>query len=171
MSNIAVSDTNIFIDLYSIGLLDEFFSLSQEIHTTDFVINELTVKEQKNKVLSFVKSKLLTIKKHSSKELAEIIDFNSTCDNNVSITDCSVWLYAQKNKYRLITGDNKLRKSAIASGASVSGILYIFDQLVEQQIITPNIACKKLTELSSLNNRLPSREIEARLNLWLGKSK
>lgn len=171
MSNIAVSDTNIFIDLYNIGLLDEFFSLSQEIHTTDFVINELTVKEQKDKVLSFVKSKLLIIKKHSSKELAEIIDFNSTCDNNVSITDCSVWLYAQKNKYLLITGDNKLRKSAISSGASVSGILYIFDQLVEQQIITPVIASNKLTELKSLNNRLPSREIEARLNLWLDKSK
>lgn len=171
MSNIAVSDTNIFIDLYNIGLLDEFFSLSQEIHTTDFVINELTVKEQKDKVLSFVKSKLLTIKKHSSKELAEIIYFNSTCDNNVSITDCSVWLYAQKNKYLLITGDNKLRKSAISSGASVSGILYIFDQLVEQQIITPVIASNKLAELKSLNNRLPSREIEARLNLWLDKSK
>ena len=61
--------------------------------------------------------------------------------------------------------------SAITSGASVSGILYIFDQLVEQQIITPVIASNKLTELKSLNNRLPSREIEARLNLWLDKSK
>lgn len=171
MGSIAISDTNIFIDLYNIGLLDEFFSLAQEIHSTDFVINELTIKDQKDKVLSFVKSKQLTIKTHSPKELAEIISFHSTCDNNVSITDCSVWLYAKMNKYLLITGDNKLRKSAIASGASVSGILYIFDQLVKQQIIAPDIASKKLTELSRINNRLPSKEIEVRLNLWLGKSK
>ena len=32
---IVVSDTNVFIDLYSIGLLKEFFSLPWEVHTTD----------------------------------------------------------------------------------------------------------------------------------------
>lgn len=35
MEKIVVSDTNIFIDLISVNLLDGFFSLPWEIHTTD----------------------------------------------------------------------------------------------------------------------------------------
>ena len=41
MKTIVVNDTNIFIDLFNVGLLDEFFSLPWEVHTTDFVMLEL----------------------------------------------------------------------------------------------------------------------------------
>ena len=34
MEKIVVNDTNIFIDLYKTGLLEEMFSLPWEIHTT-----------------------------------------------------------------------------------------------------------------------------------------
>lgn len=37
MEIIVVSDTNIFIDLIEVGLLDKFFSLPWEIHTTDMI--------------------------------------------------------------------------------------------------------------------------------------
>ena len=84
----------------------------------------------------------------------------------MSITDCSVWLYAQKNHYRLLTGDNKLRRSAVKSGTIVSGILYIFDQLVEQHIITPQIAYDKLNLLRTINQRLPDKDISERLKRW-----
>ena len=39
MEIVVVSDTNIFIDLYTADLLDEFFSLTIHIHTTDFIIH------------------------------------------------------------------------------------------------------------------------------------
>ena len=48
MEIVVVSDTNIFIDLYNVDLLDEFFSLDIEIHTTDFVMNELIVEKHKD---------------------------------------------------------------------------------------------------------------------------
>jgi hypothetical protein len=38
---VVVNDTNVFIDLYSIGLLEEFFSLPWEVHTTNLVMLEL----------------------------------------------------------------------------------------------------------------------------------
>lgn len=38
MQRIVVNDINVFIDLLDIGLLDHFFQLSWEVHTTDFVI-------------------------------------------------------------------------------------------------------------------------------------
>ena len=126
MDTIVVSDTNIFIDLCSIGLPDIFFDLPLQIHTTDFVINELShpkYPEQKEIVLRFHNSKKLRIKRFSRDEVMEVVAFRSKCDNNLSITDCSVWLYAKENNYRLITVDNKLRKSAIASGTTVVGVL------------------------------------------------
>lgn len=168
METVVVNDTNVFIDLCDIDLLDEFFRLSQEIHTTDFILNELVKEEQRNKVEGFCSNGMLTIKKLSTEELLEVIEFQRKQDNNVSIPDCSVWLYAYKNHYRLLTGDNKLRKSAIKSGTAVSGILYIFDQLVEQHIITPRIAGDKLNLLRSINHRLPDKDILERLKRWMG---
>ena len=47
---IVVNDTNIFIDLMSVDLLDDFFRLPIEIHTTDFVLNELTDESQHNAI-------------------------------------------------------------------------------------------------------------------------
>lgn len=165
METVVVNDTNIFIDLLSIDLLDDFFLLPLSIHTNDFIINELTEPNQRIKVLSYGSSRLF-IKKYSPIEIAEIAAFHASCENNVSFEDCSVWLYAQQNTYRLLTGDGKLRKSASASGTIVSGILYIFDMLIEHKIISHSIGIEKLTELTKVNKRLPSEEIRKRLAKW-----
>ena len=114
-----------------------------------------------------IRQNKLTVKLHSAIEVIEIAEFQTTCDNNVSITDCSVWLYAKKNNYTLLTGDGKLRKSASKSGVEVCGILKIFDMLVEDyQIISKQNGADMLEKLFKINNRLPSREIENRLNKW-----
>lgn len=43
---IAVTDANIFIDLYNLGLTQSFFSLEFEIHTTSAVLFELYAEQQ-----------------------------------------------------------------------------------------------------------------------------
>ena len=151
--------------LLSIDVIDEFFLLPLSIHTNDFIINELTDPDQKKKVLSYSLNRLF-IKKYSPVEVDEIAAFHANCDNNVSFQDCSVWLYAQQNSYRLLTGDGKLRKSASASGTLVSGILYVFDMLIEHKIISHAIGIEKLTELTAVNKRLPSEDIRKRLAKW-----
>ncbi|MGL4410912.1 MAG: hypothetical protein ACRCTF_02060 [Bacteroidales bacterium] len=165
METVVVNDTNIFIDLLSINLLDEFFHLPLDIHTNDFIINELTESNQRDKILSYSPGKLF-IKRYSAIEVADIVAFHSTCENNVSFADCSVWLYAKQNKFRLLTGDGKLRKSATASGTTVSGILFIFDLMVDLSIISPEMGCEKLNELFKVNKRLPSEEVKKRLIKW-----
>ena len=42
MERFVVSDTNIFIDLVELGILADLFYLPWQIHTTDFVMDELT---------------------------------------------------------------------------------------------------------------------------------
>lgn len=167
MDIIVVNDTNIFIDLISVGLLDNFFRLPVGIHTTDFVLNELTDESQSAAVRKHIRLKDLTIKRYTGIEVAEIVSFQATCHNNVSIADCSVWLYAKNNGYMLLTGDAKLRSSAQKSGVTVCGILRVFDMLVEEfGIISPNIGAERLELLYKINNRLPSREIESRIRKW-----
>lgn len=165
MEIVVVSDTNIFIDLYKIDLLDEFFSLAIHIHTTDFIIHELKVMDQKNKILDYGK---LFIKKFDMQEMIKLVSFQRKIQDktNVSIQDCSVWIYAQDNGYILLTGDGKLRKAAIKEGTNVRGILYIFDKMVEEKLLTPQKACEKIQLLRQINGRLPSKEIEKRVCIW-----
>lgn len=165
METVVVNDTNIFIDLLSIELLDDFFNLPISIHTNDFIINELIVSDQREKVLYYAPERLY-IKKYTPIEIAEIVTFRSSCENNVSFEDCSVWLYAKLNSYRLLTGDGKLRKSASASATIVSGILFVFDMLIECKIISHTKGVEKLIELTKVNKRLPSEEIKKRLAKW-----
>jgi len=54
---IVVSDTNIFLDLISVNLLDSFFLLPCDICTTDFVINEIIQPLQIQAIDKFIKSK------------------------------------------------------------------------------------------------------------------
>lgn len=47
---IVVSDTNIFFDLISVDLLNDFFQLPCKIVTTDFVVNEIEQPNQLGKI-------------------------------------------------------------------------------------------------------------------------
>ena len=87
---IVVSDTNIFIDLVKSDLLDNFFSLPWDIHTTDFVISELEIPEQKAAVMTFIKQKKLTIGKLDAEEVGLLVDRSDETGVKISITDFSV---------------------------------------------------------------------------------
>jgi rRNA-processing protein FCF1 len=167
--DVAVNDTNILIDLYNIGLLEVFFNSGLNLHTTDFVLEEITNVEQSTLIKSLIARKKLYVKEFSVEELLEISVFKNKQSSNVSITDCSVWKYAEKNNFVLLTGDGTLRRDAQRSGVKVRGILFVFDFLVEHQIITRQCALDKLKELMKGNVRLPKTECERRISLWAGQ--
>ena len=97
MQTLVVSDTSIFIDLLEIGLLSSFFEIGWEIHTTDFVIQELTDKDERERVLMYQRSGLLTIKVFSGEEMLELLKMfqEYQTQSNLSIQDCSVMYYAK----------------------------------------------------------------------------
>ena len=109
MQVIVVSDTNIFIDLRNVELLECFFQLPFEIHTTDFVEFELKKGLIKEEILKYKNQNKLHIKKFNSTEIKEVTKLNSQ-HHKLSYTDCSVWYYAKENNYILLTGDWCLRK-------------------------------------------------------------
>ncbi len=166
MEIIVVSDTNIFIDLVKLNLLGDFFLLPWDIHTTDFVINELTDPDQNAAVTAFIKRKRLTVGKLSVEGVGEVVDKSKETGGRISITDFSVCHYAKKNGYTLLTGDRNLRKVATAEGISVHGILFLFDELVAHAILPPRLAVEIITKLKSINTWLPFDEVDSRIKKW-----
>ena len=168
MKKIVVNDTNVFIDLYEVGLLEEFFSLPWEVHTTDFVMLELQREGQHETVAKYKADKRLVVPVFEAKEMSEIGSLYQQYVNrtNLSLTDCSVWYYAKVNNYILLTGDRKLRTVSAYDGVEVHGVIYIFDTLVEFNMISRQVAVEKLQQLFVINPRLPKEEIDKRINLW-----
>lgn len=168
MKKIVVNDTNVFIDLYEVGLLEDFFSLPWEVHTTDLVMLELQREGQHETVARYKADKRLVVPVSEAKELLEIGNMYQQYLNrtNLSLTDCSVWYYAKVNKYILLTGDRKLRTASTYDGVEVHGVIYVFDCLVEYDVISRQIAVEKLQQLFKINPRLPKEDVEKRINLW-----
>jgi len=163
--DVVVTDTNIFIDLISLDLIDKMFELPFNVHTVDFVLAELW-DEQKEVLLHYQQENLLFVHTSSAQEIEEIYELNKVAGGNVSVADCAAWLYAKKNDYRLLTGDRQLRNKAQSSNVQVSGIIYVFDKFVSNGVLGLGKAADKLEELQRRNVRLPKAEIEKRLDTW-----
>lgn len=168
MKKIVVNDTNVFIDLFNVGLLEGFFSLPWEVHTTEFVMLELTREGQRDSVCQFEDNGLLHIPVFDESVMSEILELYLQHVNktNVSLTDCTAWYYAKHNGYTLLTGDRKLRNASLIDGVDVHGIIYIIDKLVEEGILAKRLAISKLRQLGRLNSRLPKDKIDKRIKQW-----
>jgi rRNA-processing protein FCF1 len=162
---IVVNDTNIFIDLIHTELIDLFFQLPFEVHTTDFVIGEIEEEEQERIVQKLIDDEKLFVAGLNHGELEEIMILQNEIIQ-LSIPDCSVWLYSKKNNYTLITGDGLLRKTAIKDGVEVKGVLFVLDELIRLNLMDSELAAEKLELLLQIGSRLPKNECEERLVRW-----
>ena len=71
---VVISDTNIFIDLLNADLLDTFLKLPLEVHTTDFVINELR-EEQAEIITEKMNEKKITLNEANEEECSSELLF------------------------------------------------------------------------------------------------
>ena len=160
---IAITDANIFIDLFILEILDELFLLRLEIHTTIEVIDELD-KEQ----TAFLKEKeqagKLVIYSMTAEELDSLNGYSLS--RGLSQTDKTVYFYSQLVKGIVLTGDRKLRTTLEGNGKEVHGIIWIFEKWVDGNIMDKVIAAEKLEELVQLNPFLPQEECFDRINNW-----
>jgi hypothetical protein len=87
----------------------------------------------------------------------------------LSQQDCSAYHQAVIKQGTLVTSDNVLRKYAMATNLDVHGHLWVFDQMVAQNTLTPITASQKLTELCDTINtqlKLPKAECDHRHMAW-----
>lgn len=167
---VVINDANILIDLAKLDLLETFSNLAFELYSTDFVLEELN-RQQRSLVDTLVNSKKLFVIETEDINDLEGISLLLTKTTGLSFEDCSVWYYSKKMKGILLTGDRKLRKHARNDHVEVRGIIYIFDELINQKFLSYKDAIIKIKHLIQLNVRLPKTEIEKRLIDWQNKIK
>jgi predicted nucleic acid-binding protein len=167
MNIIVVSDTNVFIDLISIGLQEQFFQLPMEIHTTDMVVFEVKRRGQSDIMKDLIKRCCIKVKTHTPEEMLPF--FQSEHKRyNLSPADYSVLTYSKNNSYVLLTGDGNLRKVALSEGVEVHGTIYVVAEMVEHHILTELQGAMKLEMLLGNNQRLPKSIINRLIEKWRG---
>lgn len=153
-----ISDANIFIDLYKIGLLTSFDKLDVEVATSDFVFNELD-SEQKEVVLNLN----ILIYELDAIEMGSFFnDFQSLNQNVLSHQDYSIFYFAKKYEGQVLTNDMALRKFSKKERVEIKGIFYIIDLIIDKKETSDNELISALQILSN-NSWLPKNEIEKRI--------
>lgn len=155
--------------MHCIGLLQLMCNLPYEIHTVDFVAAELIDEDQKKDFEELVGNGKIIVDSFTAEEVIEIVAEHSSVSGNLSIPDCSVCYYAKKHSVPMLTGDRRLRRHAEQLSIEVHGILFLFDEMVANSVISSIDAATKLEELMALNSRLPQTAIRERIDKWRGR--
>ena len=162
---LAITDANIFIDLFYMDLVDTFFNLDIELFTSIEVIDELDDGQQAS-LTSRVKLTVL-----NENEVNYLEELEDELSNRLSPADLSVFYHAKELHIGILTGDNLLRKISIEKGFEVHGILWVMDEMTKCSLIKCNEAISKLQELMSYNRRLPGSECEGMIKKWFSSMK
>lgn len=161
--NLIISDTNVFLDLYDADSLKEFFSLPYDIHTTMLVFSEIRGDRQLQSIKPFIDCGKLKIEQLSDAEFASCLNLSLTTPGDLSVTDCSVWQKAKEQNAKLITNDKRLRKAAENDNIEVHGILYIFEEMTRNNVMSAEKAMKSISKLIHINKRFPRKQAEVLL--------
>lgn len=155
-----VTDTNVFIDLLKCCICDEFFMLKLEIHTTQFVMEELH-EEQRYQLSKYKEEGRLTVKEFAEDELVLLVDMKVKRRGvQRRLADKSVLFLCEKQRGLLLGGDGDLRKEAEERGLEVHGSIWLIGELVKSGILNRVEGIAKLLLLKEVNSRVPSQEID-----------
>lgn len=166
---IAVTDACIFIDLYDLGLVASFFKLQIEIHTTSSVYFEL-YPQQQQALKAYQSVDRLWVHNLTEEDFLQI--HSESYPKSLSEPDKSVLHVANKLNACVLSSDKTVRNCAKNKDIEYHGMIWIFDKLVETNILTKKEAANKLKELVAANfifqnNKPLVSEIQKRLKLWL----
>jgi len=156
---LVIADTNIFIDFYGLELIDQLFQLSFQIHTPHEVLMELSEHERK------------TFLEKESKGLLHILPGREPNDDlefskRLSTTDISVLTYAFELECITLTGEKKMVSWCNKHSLESHGIIWVFEMLIEEEIISSEQAAQYLENLMTINTWLPVEICTAKINSW-----
>jgi predicted nucleic acid-binding protein len=164
---VVVNDANILIDIIKLQMVDAFFNLNWEFHSTNLIVENELYDEQIEVLKPYIQAGKLIIDELSADDMIEIIKTQME-KPQLSDKDCSALVCAKKLNASLLTSDNALRKFAKQKQLDVHGHLWVFDALIEQGCISVMKGIEKLRELDVVNSKLklPSKECEERIRKW-----
>lgn len=165
---VAVTDACIFIDLIELDLLASFVKLDIQLHTTVEVVNEL-FPEQKQLLQAYESGMLLIIHNLGERDFIEMAKISFP--KGLSQEDKTViYLALFLGKAMVISSNKLVRSFATSQLLECHGLIWIFDELVRQAIISKEVAASMLRNLLSLNQMynggLIKKEVDKRIRKW-----
>lgn len=166
---IAITDACIFIDIYELALTNCFFSLNLEIHTSFDVFNELYEK-QREQMSTFLNQGKLVVHNLTQEDRKEMR--GNVYPKALSENDKTVIYLAGKVNAMVLSSDKAVRNCAENNQIEYHGMLWVFDQLVDADLITPQSAADNLETLILKNmvyqnNNMLVKEMDKRLKVWI----
>ena len=160
---IIVSDTSCFIDLQKGGILPLIFRLPfRFIMPTELYEYELLSFDEKEK--QYLKALGLELSDLDGDQMKRVQKYWQK-DQRLSVRDCYALTLAETTEDAiLLTGDHNLKKSSEALFIETHGVLWLFDQLTDQNYCTPDNGLVALDIwLVSPSVYLPEGELRKRI--------
>jgi len=156
---ILVSDTSVLIDLERGAVLDSCFKLPFEFAVPDLLYTRELAEFGGPQLVV----KGLRVEELTSDEVATAQTVRNA-HPKLSLPDAFAYVLASARGWTLLTGDGELRTLAQAQQVPFFGVLWVFDQLFDQQTIEVVMIVAGLEAIAAHPRcRLPRAEIEARL--------
>lgn len=165
---LAVTDACIFIDLYELQLTSKFFQLELELHTSVDVFNEL-YEQQQELLKAYQNNGKLFLHSLEEKDREAIKKMGLSA--GLSESDKTVLYVAEQLDAMVLSSDKAVRKQAKKRTIEYHGMLWIFDCLVKDGLLSKLEATQKLTKLISTNvvyqnNMDLQKELDTRIKRW-----
>jgi hypothetical protein len=158
--SVLVTDTNIWIDLENGGILSEVFRLPYRFFTSDFAIPELIRPRWETLESLGLEAHELTLE-----QVVELVQLRQNY-RNLSIVDLAAVLLTKMLDATLLTGDWRLVQLASDQGLSVHDVLWLLDEMVQFQALTPGQAAAALRQMLDQGARLPAEDCSNRFLSW-----
>ena len=158
--SVLVVDTSVIIDLHHSGLLKETFSLPYRFIAPDVIIAEMRTPPG-SALLALGLESVKLYGKHVLEVGQLVEDYRK-----VSTNDIFAVVVAREHNTHLVTSDGPLRDMASQIGVSVRGTLWLLDELIRLEIVTPGLAIQSLNVMLVKGSRLPREACNARIRLW-----
>ena len=160
-----ILDTSILIDVHCGDLLKKICKLDADFIAADGIIPEL-----KEPGFEDVLSAGLRFISFSPTDIKEIPNYKRI-HPSLSIYDIFSLILARQTGGILLTGDSHLRNIATKYGLPVHGTLWLIDELVINNIISPKTATESLNKMLNFGSRLPLSECDMLKEKWIKHSK
>ena len=158
---LCVTDANIWIDLHNADLLDAAFELEHTWRTPDIIVEDEVLTVSRDILVELG----LDVRTLSGDELNSVPPLNQR-HSNPSPKDLAVLVVAAADDGIVVTGDGPLRTAAQEEDLTVHGVLWVLDQLVDEEIVAPERTAAALNAMVDQGSHLPERPVQTRLRRW-----
>jgi len=156
-----IIDASILLDFIAGDIFDTLFSLPFEFITPNIVADEIS-RSYSYDALSNIGLRIIELDEEQVLEIASL----QSAHIELSPKDLSVYILAREHRAFLISGDGPLRSMAGGQRIEYHGTLWLLEELVNRNLLSPSDAIRALQAMITKKRWLPRSECEKFVKKW-----